>query len=126
MANSHPSRITQPSAKLSSENAGSHQLLAHRHAIANARQEQVAKEPLPELPASRNITTSASDSISDGALDHELGSTSDATIPNPKKRSIVVSKDDESDDSSLTSTQQSNNPCPKKKKKSKKRTSKGM
>lgn len=118
---SRPSRIAQPSAKLGSENVGSHQLSAHRHAIANARKAQVDEEP----SASHNVVPST-DSDGGNALGHELGSTSDATIPNRKKRPIAISDNDENDEISPTSTHQSDNPHPKKKKKSKKHTSKGM
>lgn len=124
MAQSRSSRVPQPSAKLNSENVGSHQLSSHRNAIANAQKAQQEKpsKNSPSGTASHDNITST-DSGGD-ASDHELGSTSDATIPN-RKRLIIHSDDDDDDDrpASPTSTQQSENPRPKKKKKSKKRTS---
>jgi hypothetical protein len=130
MAHSCPSRIAQPSAKLSSENVGSHQLSAHQHAIANARKAQVDKEPSAKSPkgaASHDVIPST-DSDGGNASDHELRSMSDATIPNQKKcHPIVVDDDDDNDennDTSPISTQHSDNSRPKKKKKTKKHTSK--
>jgi hypothetical protein len=130
MAQPCPTRITHPSAKLSSENVGSHELSAHRHAIANARKAQRDKEPStrsPEGTASHDLILSM-DSDGGDTSDHELGSTSDATIPNRKRHAIVVSdgNDNENDNPSPPSTQQSDDTCPKKKKKNKKHISKGM
>jgi hypothetical protein len=124
MAHSRPARITQPSAKLSSENAGAHQLSAHQHANANARKAHIEDEP--SAKASHNIVSST-DSDGGNTSDHaKLGCTSDDTITNRKKCPIVVSDNNENHDTSPISTQQSDNAHPKKKKKCKKCTSMGM
>jgi hypothetical protein len=128
MASSRPLRIPQPSAKLSSENAGSLQLSSHRHAVANARKAQGKEKPsdkLPEETSSHDVV--ASTAVPDGgdASDPEPRSTSDSTVPNPKKRPIVLSEDDDSDDTSPTPAQQPDSSRPKKKK-NKKRTSTGL
>jgi len=128
MAQSRPSWIPQPSTKLSPENVGSHQILSHRHAVANARKAQAKGKPSEKSPkgtASCDVGASTN-LVSGDAPDPELGSTSDTTIPNPKKHPIILSNDDDSEDLPPTPTQQSDSSCPKKKKKGKKHTSTGM
>lgn len=126
MAQPRPSRIPQPSTKLGPENVGSHQVSSHRHAVANARKAQekgkLSEKSLEgtshDVIAPKNLDTPVSGDASDPE-------TSDATIPNPKKRPIVLSDDNDSEDLSSTPAQQSDSPRPKKKKKAKKRTSTG-
>ena len=62
MALSRPSRIIQPTAKLSTDNAGNIELKSHKQAIEKARQHAVPTLPMPEsLPSqSTNVATTVS------------------------------------------------------------------
>jgi hypothetical protein len=124
MAQSRPSRIHRPSAKLGPENVGSHQISYHRHAVADACKAQAAKKPSDKSPASHDVDASIDHvPVTGGNVsDPELGTTPDiGTIP--KKRPIVLSDNSHSDD--LSSAQPSDGAPPKKKKKTKKHSSTG-
>jgi len=133
MASTRPTRIAQPSSKLSADNIGELQLASHRHAVNNARKAKTAKqsakspdgsEPESDLIIMRSMVPGGN------TTDAEFGSTSDATVRNPRKRPIVLSDDDNfTTTPPLSPSSQQVDSFPhhrkKKKKKTKKRSSTG-
>ena len=102
MAQSRPSRIIQPTAKLGADNVGNLQLKSHQQAIEKARLQPLPKLPVPvPLPSqSDNVATSALSTIQ--VLDPQLvdlNSEPHLAMPNVKanKRRIVESEGSNSD-----------------------------
>jgi hypothetical protein len=124
MAQSRPSRIIQPTAKLSADNAGEIELTSHRIAIEKSRQPvPPLTAPIPTLsvPDSQRSQSTTVPSNDDGSIG-SVSEPEDAPFENSGKRRIV-----ESEDSDANTTPNKKSPRRRKTKKKKaKRASHGM
>jgi len=123
MAQSRPSRVIQPTAKLGADNAGEIVLKSHKQAIERARQQPVVLMlPVPDpLPSQSTVATMATTALStvpdEPSVVHSDSEPEDAPSVKASKRRIVESEGSDGD-ANTTPNKQS----PRRRKAKKKKT----
>ena len=127
MAQSRPSHVIQPTAKLGADNAGEIVLKSHKQAIERARQQPVVPmSPVPDpLPSQSTVATTALSTVPDEpSVVHSDSEPEDAPSVKASKRHIVESEGSDGD-ANTTPNKQSPRCRKVKKKKTTKRASQG-